>query len=44
MRKLGKEHGGQVAQKAEGASLYVHPSFTGGLIEDASRYEVEELL
>ena len=44
MRKLGKKHGSQVAQDAEGASLCVHPSLTGGLIEDASRYEVEKLL
>ena len=44
MRKLGKKHGSQVAQDAEGARLCVHPSFTCGLIEDASRYEVEKLL
>jgi hypothetical protein len=44
MRKLGKKHGSQVAQDAEGARLCVHPSLTGGLIEDASRYEVEKLL
>ena len=44
MRKLGKEHGSQVAQDAKGASLCVHPGFTGWLIEKASRYESEKLL
>jgi len=44
MRKLGKEHGSQVAQNAKGASLCVHPCFTGCLIEEASRYGVEKLL
>ena len=44
VRKLGKEHGSQVAQNAEGASHCVHPGFTGCLIEKASRYEVEKLL
>ncbi len=44
MGKLGKKHGSQVAQDAEGARLCIHPSFTCGLIEDASRYEVEKLL
>ena len=44
MRKLGKKHGSQVAQNAESASLCVHPSFTGGLIDDASRNEIEKLL
>ena len=44
MRKLGKEHGSQVAQNAKDASLRGHPCFTGCLIEDASRYGVEKLL
>ena len=44
VRKLGKEHGSQVAQNAEGASHCVHPGFTGCLIEKASTYEVKKLL
>jgi hypothetical protein len=44
MRKLGKKHASEEAQNAEGTSLCVHPGFTGGLIEGASRYEVEKLL
>lgn len=44
MRKLRKEHGRQVAQNAESAGLFLHPSFTSGLIEDTSWYEVEKLL
>ena len=44
MRKLIKKHESQVRQNAENASLCVHPSFMGSLIEVASRYEVEKLL
>jgi hypothetical protein len=43
-RQLGKVHGSQVSQNAEGASLCFLASFTGGLIENASRNEVEKLL
>ena len=43
MRELGKEHRGQVAQNAEGARLRVYRCFTGALIEEASRNEVEKL-
>jgi hypothetical protein len=41
---LGKQHGSQMAQNAESASLCIQPSFTGCSSEDASRHEVEKLI
>ena len=40
---LGKEHGSQMAQNAEGASSGIHPSLTDILIQEAARNGVEKL-